>query len=337
MARQLRIEYPGAVYHVMARGNDRARIFLSVADRQHFLQVLADALARHQVILHAFVLMGNHYHLVVRTPQPNLSRFMHDVNTAYAVRMNRRHRRTGHLLEGRYKAIVIEEDAYLLTVTAYVHLNLVRGKAWRGRSVAERLERAETDPWSTCGDYTRSERGSRRPPVSCDAVWRQFDVRTRRQGQKRYREFLRAWLAEDRPSPLKDVQRGSYLGGTTFGERIERLLGNDEPLSDQVVAYREWRGKPAMPDVLRMVLDVLGTTEEEVRSRRKPNLMRDVVIYLCREAAGRELREIGELLGVKSAAVSLAAQRVRQRLEGDAALRANVDAARDRVIEILKT
>ena len=148
MARHLRLEYAGAVYHVTARGNDRSAIFHTEEDRRHFLEVLAAMMERYAVVLHAYVLMNNHFHLVVRTLEPNLSRFMHDVNTGFSVWTNKRNRRTGHVFEGRFKAIAMQEEGYLRSVSAYVHLNPVRVRGWKGRAVEERLARVTEYPWS---------------------------------------------------------------------------------------------------------------------------------------------------------------------------------------------
>ena len=155
MARHLRVEYPGALYHVTARGNDRGAIFETVEDRVHLLEVLAEGLERFEVRLYAYVLLDNHYHAVLETEHPNLNRFMHYVNTAYTVWMNRRNRRTGHLFEGPYRAVVMEKEGYLLAVTGYVHLNPVRMRGWKTRPVAERLERVASYLWSSYGAYTR--------------------------------------------------------------------------------------------------------------------------------------------------------------------------------------
>ena len=126
MARPLRIVYRGAFYHVAARGNERRKIFLSGADYAKFLAYLGDALCKYGVVLHAYALMGNHYHLVVETPEANLSAFVHALNSAYTTYFNVKRKRWGHLFQGRYKSIVIEKDAYLVELSRYVHLNPVR-------------------------------------------------------------------------------------------------------------------------------------------------------------------------------------------------------------------
>lgn len=126
MARPLRIEFPGAVYHVFARGNARGRIFRDDRDRERLLGTVARTAERYHLLVYAWCLMPNHYHLVVETPRGGLARAIHHANGAYAQAFNRRHRRVGHVLQGRYKSILVQRDSYLLEVARYVVLNPVR-------------------------------------------------------------------------------------------------------------------------------------------------------------------------------------------------------------------
>ena len=126
MARPLRLEFPGAVYHVTSRGNARAAIFLDDEDRPIFLGVLGAVVARFGWLCHAYCLMDNHYHLLLETPDPNLSRGMRQLNGVYTQRFNRRHGRVGHVLQGRFKAILVDRDGYLLELARYLVLNPVR-------------------------------------------------------------------------------------------------------------------------------------------------------------------------------------------------------------------
>ena len=126
MARSLRIEHPGAVYHVTSRGNARADIFLSDADRQTFLDVLAGTVEKYNWLCHAFCLLGNHYHTIIETLDPNLSLGMRQLNGVYTQAFNRSHQRVGHVFQGRYKAILVEKGSHLLELCRYVVLNPVR-------------------------------------------------------------------------------------------------------------------------------------------------------------------------------------------------------------------
>ncbi len=139
MARPPRIDFSNAVYHVTSRGNGRAVIFWSDDDRQRFLAQLADSLHTAGVRLYAFALMENHFHLLVRTPRANLSRFMQRLLTRYALYSRYKHRRPGHLFQGRFKAKLLEDDVYLTAVTRYIHLNPVKIAAFRRVGARERL------------------------------------------------------------------------------------------------------------------------------------------------------------------------------------------------------
>ena len=128
MARKPRLEWEGASYHIMARGNARARIFEGKADYLLFMETLQDSLSRFSIELHAWVLMPNHYHLAASTPRANLSRWMAWLQTTFTARYNRRRRRVGHLFQGRYRAEIVDADAYARYLVLYIHLNPVRSR-----------------------------------------------------------------------------------------------------------------------------------------------------------------------------------------------------------------
>jgi len=126
VARPLRIEYEGAFYHVTARGNERKEIFFAGHDYAKFMDYLRETRDRYHFLLHCYVLMPNHYHLLIETPEGNISQVMHRLNASYTGYINRTRQRTGHLFQGRYKAILVDRDNYLLELSRYVHLNPVR-------------------------------------------------------------------------------------------------------------------------------------------------------------------------------------------------------------------
>ena len=153
MSRPLRIEFPGAVYHVTTRGNRREPIFENDSDRATLMRILGDAMLRFDARLLAFCLMGNHYHLVLCTQRANLSQVMRHVNGVYTQSFNRRHTKVGHVFQGRFKAILVDRDAYLLEVCRYVDLNPVRARltddptAWRWSSCRMHLGMDESPAW----------------------------------------------------------------------------------------------------------------------------------------------------------------------------------------------
>jgi len=237
MARPLRIEFAGAVYHVMSRGNARQDIVLDDADREKRLDWLRRTVETYGWRLHAFALMRNHDHLFFETPEPNLSAGMQYINGSYTSYFNRRHRRCGHLFQGRFKAHLIEEDNYFLEVSRYIHLNPVRAKV---------VTRLEQYPWSSYRGYQRASRTI--PWMTYERVLGEFDVSSS-QAQRAYTRFVRAGIEEPPSSPFAAALEGVVLGSDRFVARVRRLL-DDRPTDDPsraVAAYLAQRrfGYPA--------------------------------------------------------------------------------------------
>lgn len=157
MARPLRIEYPGAIYHITTRGNRRAQVFLDEDDRRLFFVVLDEAVRRYNFLCHAYCLMGNHYHLILETPEGNLSKVMRHLNGVYTQLFNYKHGKVGHLYQGRYKGILIERGEHLLEACRYVVLNPVRAglcstpDAWPWSSYKATAGFAEAEPFLRIG------------------------------------------------------------------------------------------------------------------------------------------------------------------------------------------
>ena len=158
MARQLRIQYPGAFYHVTGRGNERQDIYRDKDDYVMFLEKLSDSLEVYNVSLLGYVCMTNHYHLLVMTPEGNLSSFMRHFNIAYTLSFNRRHNRSGHLYQGRYKSYLIDADGYLKEVSRYVHLNPVRIKKYAGMETDQRIRILNNFTHSSFAGYTNTKK-----------------------------------------------------------------------------------------------------------------------------------------------------------------------------------
>jgi putative transposase len=204
MARPLRLEYPGALYHVTARGNERKSIFRSDADRKAFLSILSQAVDRYRLVVHAYVLMQTHYHLLLETQEANLSLAMRHLNGVYTSYFNRTYRRAGHLFQGRFKAILVEKECYLLELSRYIHLNPVRMK--------KRVGLARYG-WSSYRDYV----GERRAPgwLHCEDVLEYFG-RSRAQAQRAYRGYVEAGAKEGVERPWG---RAAGVGGGAIYSR----------------------------------------------------------------------------------------------------------------------
>lgn len=222
MARPLRIEFPGALYHVTSRGNARQRVFLDDEDRETFLATLAWVVARFRWCCHAYCLMGNHVHLLIETPQPNLSRGMRQLNGVYTQRFHRRHRTVGHLFQGRFQAILVEQEGYLLELARYIVLNPVRAKM---------VKTPERYPWSSY----RPMLGLAPVPPALTTEWvlEQF-ASTRAIARRRYTKFVHDGIGV--PGPWEEVKGQVLLGSEAF---IERLSPQLEECSTREIPKRQ--------------------------------------------------------------------------------------------------
>jgi len=203
MARQLRIEYEGAFYHITYRGNERKRIFFAESDYHKFRQYLVKAQERYGIVLHCYILMTNHYHFLIETPYANLSKAMHFLNSSYTTYAKMKHKRSGHLFQGRYKAILVDKDRYLLELSRYLHLNPVR---------AGMVNRPEDYSFSSYTCYITGVGGGL---VSSDLILRMFNPETPK-ARISYRDFVEAAMEGRQPNPFDSVYYGMMLGSEQF-------------------------------------------------------------------------------------------------------------------------
>ena len=276
MARPLRIEFPGAIYHVTSRGNARAPIYLDNEDREEFLAVLGDVVARFNWMCHAYCLMDNHYHLLVETIDGNLSQGMRQVNGVYTQRFNRSHNRVGHIFQGRYKSILVERENYLLELCRYVVLNPVRA------GVTEVPGRYR---WSSY----RTTAGLRKRPsfLTVDWILRRFSSR-RLDARKRYRSFVLAGGGGQ--SPWADLTAQCVLGGREFIERISPALKEKSNLVE-VPRQERFAFRPPLEDLM-------GERVLESKADRNKVIARAHLDY------GYTLSEIAQQLGLHYTTIS---------------------------------
>lgn len=218
MARPLRLEFPNAIYHVTARGNARSDIFLDDEDRQLFLDCLGEVVVRFGWLCHAYCLMDNHYHAMIETPEANLSLGMRQLNGVYTQRFNRRHGRVGHVFQGRYKAIVVDRDSYLLELCRYVVLNPIR---------AGMVKKIERYAWSS---YPATLGLAACPAwVTTDWVLGQL-AKTRAVARRRYAQFVAEGASL--PSPWPQVRGQAVLGPEAFVENMRPMLDDVRNLKE---------------------------------------------------------------------------------------------------------
>ena len=234
MARSIRIEYPGAVYHVTTRGNARMAVFVDDADRMRFLEILEDVIKRFNWLCHSYCLMENHYHLLLETIDGNLSAGMRHMNGVYTQYFNRRHDRVGHVFQGRFKAILVEKERYLLELCRYVVLNPVR---------AGMVKLPEEYGWSSY----RSIAGFSKQLsfLAVDWILSQFGDE-RKKAQKHYRRFVADGIGID---VWENVKSQCILGGEKFLEKLRPLLDDKSKLKE-VPRVQRYVSRPLLDDLL---------------------------------------------------------------------------------------
>ena len=272
MTTPLHLDYSGAWLHVYSRGVDRHDIFLDDHGRRHFLDLLGVTIPQFRWRLHAYVLMSNHYHLLAEMTEPTLSRGMKKIGGDYARWFNKRHRRVGHLFQGRFKAHLIDRDEYLLSVVRYIVLNPVR---------AHMVEDALQWPWSSA----RATAGCALVPpwLSTNAVLGCFDPHRPALARRLYRAFIHDLGSAK--SPWRDLVDKVYLGNETFVDRARQILGEQQP--------RVMR-KTTIEDIRNAVQTVTGNAPSKSGSPR----VRLAYAELARSEALGTFREIGAALGI---------------------------------------
>lgn len=285
MARPVRIEYPGAVYHVTSRGNEKKPIFLCDEDREAFVDFLGRTAQRFGWSVTAWVLMTNHFHLITQTPEPNLSAGMHWLNTCYASWFNRRHQRWGHLFGQRFDAKLIQKETYFRNALCYTVLNPVR---------AEMVGRPEDHPWSS---YHATAGLSPAPG------W--FDVEGALEmfapERELAQEYYRALVAEKIGSTERlwdQLINGIYLGTEDWARTVRRVLVS-KPRSREHPRMQRAVGRPKIGEVLQAVASVTGNKVADLKAARGGPLRRLIAWIGWNESLMR-LREIAKVLGLRS-------------------------------------
>lgn len=271
MSRPLRIEFAGALYHITSRGDRREDIYLDDEDRERFLEVFAEVCERHQWGCHAYCLMSNHYHLLVETREATLSKGMRQLNGVFTQRFNRRHHRVGYVFQGRYKAILVDKDSYLLELARYIVLNPVRAgmrrsaRDWPWSSYRATAGFGEVPAWLTV-DWLLSAFGRQRGPAM---------------------EACRRFVSEGRnqPSPWNDLKQQVYLGDDAFVEDMQAKVSADADL-DEIPSTQ--RRAPPM----------------SLARYQHDHANRDDAIVAAYDNGGFSMKTIGEYFGLHYSMVS---------------------------------
>jgi len=298
MPRTARVQFEGAVYHIINRGNNRESIFIDEEDHLLYLQLLKRYCEEFNVLLYAYVLMPNHLHLLLETPSGNIADFMRSLNTCYTMRFNRRNSRVGHVFQGRYKSFIVDKDNYLLELSRYIHLNPVR---------AGIVKDPEDYPWSSYQDYIREFKESKEI-VQKEFILSQFSTDARKNSSA-YKAFVMATIESGDLKGDFVIRKEQFIGGEDF---VERIRGPD--------TKKHYSTKVSIDDVIQAVYQHFNIPKNVVLSqtmRRKDRIYRDLIIYLTRRLTSLKLKEIGNLFGIKQPATSLSIRKVENLMEYD--------------------
>ncbi len=282
MARPLRIEYPGAVYHITSRGNAQNRIYLEAEDRNDFLSILSSTTERFNWMCHAYCLMDNHYHLLIETIDATLSRGMRHLNGVYTQSFNRRHKRVGHVFQGRYKAILVQKDAHLIELCRYIVLNPVRAKA---------ANRPEAWQWSS---YKATASGKQGPEcLITEWLLGQYS-KNKKIAMKEYRKFVENGI-KDAVSPWQRLKGQIYFGSEEFISSIRNRNQKTENIGE-VPKIQRFAGRISLDDLFKSTVN---------KRERNENIWSAYVDY------GYKMNEIAEYLSIHYTTVSKIINRVK--------------------------
>jgi putative transposase len=299
MARPLRIDYPDTFYHVLSRGNEKRPIFYEPQDYMKFLELLEKTIEKFHVEIHAYVLMENHYHLLLRTRQGNLSRAIQWLGVSYTGWFNRQHKRSGHLFQGRFKSFLIEDDRYFTAMCYYIHGNPVRAgvvrevRAYTWSSARAYAEKRATPPWLTTETVLGMNRGSR----------------------KRFCAVQTAYLKRQE-SPLPGLRYGIYMGGEEYAaECRQRAKAEGSPEKPQLRLLQRTLDKGKMTEEIFRKLESKAA-DKYLTAKKQKRRLQDLCIYLMSRMGAYTHREIGELFGVGYTAITGTVKRAEEKYLG---------------------
>ncbi len=313
MTRPLRIEYPGAWYHVMNRGRRGEQVFADSKDYEMFIALLQDTSEMFDIRISAFCLMSNHYHILVQTPAGNLSRAMRHINGVYTQQYNRRQKMDGQLFRGRYKSVLVEEDSHLLELLRYIHRNPVR---------AHICSTIDEYPWSSHSGYFSS---AKKWDWLHKKILLGMFAKERHKARKQYNTFVRDVDSTDVTNFFSKKNLASFFGSESF---IEWIKTTYHQLQDHVEMPQSRHLAPSIADIKRIVSQCYEVHEEtlEQSKRGRENEPRNVAVYIARKKSGLRLDEIGKEFGLeKYSSVSSIVTRTAKQLSRSKQLQNRID------------
>ena len=264
MPRQLRIQYEGAFYHITSRGVERRKIFIEDQDYEKFYSYLEKTAEIYHLIIHAFCLMPNHYHIECETPRANLSEAMQWLNTSYTVYFNRRHKRSGHLFQGRYKALLVEKESYLSELNRYIHLNPLRAKL---------VKKIEDYRWSSYLVYLGKNKKVQW--VETEDTLKHFG-NTERRSRRNYQKFIEEGTTNKLDNPTKNTIAGTILGDESFVNWIRDKFLNDKALDSERPAIKKLRKTLKVQKIIQEISNAFNVNSKDILKQRCPGFCRNL-------------------------------------------------------------
>lgn len=304
MARSLRIEYEGAFYHITSRGNEKQQIFFSEKDYQKFKSYILRAMEKYEIVIHCYVFMTNHYHLLIETPKANLSKTMHFINSSYSNYINRIRDRCGHLFQGRYKSIVIEKGDYLLELSKYMHLNPVR---------AEIVKEPCDYPYSSYNIYISPEIDE---IVFCGVVLGEI-ANNISAAKRRYKSFVEDTIGCEIENPLEKVTGGIILGSERFIKETLKKTKKEIYEDPEISNRKRLKIDLGSEEIIDRICEYFRITKIDLHKNKKKKY-RKIAIFLLKRFTHLSNKEIGMLFGnISYSAVAKANQRFKVELKRD--------------------
>ena len=305
MGRAWRIEFDGAFYHVMSRGNEGRNIFFDDDDRQGFLAVVGGISERFEIDIFAYVLMDNHYHLLIRTQQANLSKALQWLGVTYTRRFNNKHSRIGHLFQGRFKSIIVQNDIYLMQLSCYIHRNPLRA------GVANRLAQYH---WSSYPVYAYGEKGPQW--LATELILSQFPEKSR---HRDYREKVQGYAKEEKRL-LEDLQHGMILGSKRFVDKIRSTYLPQVPhreIPQQKSIAKEFNPVSFLDKAAKILNCDIRRFRQSSRISSSDKADRDILVYALWKTGLLTNEKIGELFGVTASSISHSVRALSLKLKED--------------------
>ena len=307
MARAWRIEFDGALYHVLSRGNEQQAIFRDDQDRTRFIETVGEMAERYDMDIFAYVLMGNHYHLLLKTNRSNLSKGMQWLGLAYTRRFNNRHFRSGHLFQGRFKSIIVENDAYLVRLSCYIHRNPLR---------ANMVERLAEYRWSSYPIYAYGHQGPEW--LKTDMILSQFSGPNAHQA---YREKVQRYSEEEKRL-LEDLKHGIILGTAEFVKKLRDAFLPDSP-QKEIPQCRKIQKDVDPSDLIHKAATMLNVDmlfcQQSKRIPKEIKVNRDLLVFCIWKTGLLANKKIGALFGVSYSSISHIVKSVQTKLGTDKA------------------